>query len=232
MDADYWVRNLRETVWFAPAIASVAAAADTIFLEVSPHPIVVSAMQETLRQAGSGVALPSLLRHMPAREMLLRSAGRLYASGCRLRWAELNGPCTTFVRHPEYPWRRDRFWMDRPQPARAGDTPAVVPGGPLPTAQAAPRQASSGARQGNVHDRQGNVQDAVTRCIAQVLNIPARKISPSQALSSLGFDSVMAAEVQYELLSMGLAIPKDRFLGDGTIRDAATAAAPVAPRGR
>lgn len=125
LDADYWVRNLREKVSFASGIADIAQQY-TIFLEISPHPILVGAIRECLKEAGQGIALGSLRRDEPERATMLSAAARLYAAGRSLRWREINGPCRTFVRLPRYPWRRDRFWFNQP-PAHEPGLSQTVP---------------------------------------------------------------------------------------------------------
>ncbi|WP_345002072.1 acyltransferase domain-containing protein, partial [Tsukamurella soli] len=47
MDADYWAENLRRPVDFAAAVSAAASAAGT-FVELSPHPILTYAVDDTL----------------------------------------------------------------------------------------------------------------------------------------------------------------------------------------
>ncbi len=217
MGADYWARNLRDKVSFAQAIAQVAAAGNTVFLEVSPHPIVVGGMKETLRQSGGGLVLSSLCRDMPERETLLRNASQLYAAGCALLWKEVNGPCTTFVRPPSYPWRRTRHWVDSPQAPHRQLAPVIAP---PPSRAVPPRPRPLLSRASH-----NEIRDAIRHRIAQVLDVPVSSVSPSQTLASLGFDSLMAAEVHSALLEVGLDIPAESLLNNGTIHDAVAMAA-------
>ncbi|MFC7326961.1 type I polyketide synthase [Marinactinospora rubrisoli] len=53
MDAGYWYRNLRGTVGFEPAIRELAADGFRHFVEVSPHPVLTTAVQETLEALGA-----------------------------------------------------------------------------------------------------------------------------------------------------------------------------------
>ncbi|MEK8168996.1 acyltransferase domain-containing protein [Streptomyces sp. M19] len=39
LDAGYWYRNLRGTVHFGPVVERLLASGDTVFVEVSPHPV-------------------------------------------------------------------------------------------------------------------------------------------------------------------------------------------------
>ena len=59
----YWFANVREPVRFAEVIGALAAAGHTVFIEVSPHPVLVAAMSQTLEEArrrggGGRVAAP------------------------------------------------------------------------------------------------------------------------------------------------------------------------------
>ncbi len=223
LDAGYWASNLREKVRFAEAVSRVGEHA-TIFLEISPHPVLVSAVRDTLSMAGHGHALYSLRRNEPEREAMLTTAGRLYAAGCALRWPELNGPCTSFVRLPAYPWRQDRFWLDGHQTARQTSAARAVPP-PLDSGARLARPDAVPSASGRTASR-GAVEKSVRSCIAQALNLPSKRVSPGSPLHSLGLDSVMAMEVRLELLrDLGLDIPVATMLGDSTVNDIVAAAA-------
>ena len=62
-DADYWVANLRTPVRFAEAIAA-AGAAHSIFVEISPHPLLTHAITENLADVHHH-ALGTLTRDTP-----------------------------------------------------------------------------------------------------------------------------------------------------------------------
>jgi len=49
LDAAYWVRNLREPVLFSTVVHQLADTQHDIFLEVSPHPILLPAIEQGLR---------------------------------------------------------------------------------------------------------------------------------------------------------------------------------------
>ncbi|WP_159058967.1 acyltransferase domain-containing protein, partial [Streptomyces caeruleatus] len=48
LDAEYWYRNLRETVRLADTTRVLAAAGHGTFLEVSPHAVLIPSLEETL----------------------------------------------------------------------------------------------------------------------------------------------------------------------------------------
>lgn len=113
LDAVYWARNLREPVRFAAAIQSAIDEGPCVFLEVSPHPILVPAMAEALhrRAVAGGTALPTLRREESEFGCVLETAAELYTRGVPLQWETIvsgNARCTEL---PRYPWRRERHWI-------------------------------------------------------------------------------------------------------------------------
>src|SRR5205085_1439493 len=51
LDADYWFRNSREAVRFAPAIQSLIAEGVRLFVEVAPQPVLTHYIAQSLDQA-------------------------------------------------------------------------------------------------------------------------------------------------------------------------------------
>src|SRR5262249_33666263 len=80
--ADYWADNLREPVLFAAVLGDLLQRAPTLVIEISPHPILLSAVEQCARHAGSTVAappsLPSLRRDEDERAVLLGTLGALW----------------------------------------------------------------------------------------------------------------------------------------------------------
>ena len=56
LDAAYWFANVREPVRFADVIGALAGAGHTVFIEISPHPVLVAAISGTLEEASAGAA--------------------------------------------------------------------------------------------------------------------------------------------------------------------------------
>jgi acyl transferase domain-containing protein/NADP-dependent 3-hydroxy acid dehydrogenase YdfG/acyl carrier protein len=83
--ASYWVRNLRRPVRFAQVVQQLAAERATVFVELSPHPVLVRAMTETLRAMvdapGTSVALGSSRRDEDERYALLQTLAALHEAG-------------------------------------------------------------------------------------------------------------------------------------------------------
>ncbi len=53
LNADYWWQNFRQQVRFRQALEAVGGAGATLFVEISPRPLLQSAIAQTLAQAGS-----------------------------------------------------------------------------------------------------------------------------------------------------------------------------------
>lgn len=118
LDADYWVRNLRGKVRFTDAVRAAGTARDSVFVEVSPHPLLTHGTEEILGRPGC--AVESLRRDQDPATAMARSVGRFYAAGGRVDWVRYHGGRPEAVRLPRYPWRATVFRLDRTSDAPAG----------------------------------------------------------------------------------------------------------------
>ncbi len=120
-DALYWARNMREPVLFSSAVQRLVEDGHDIFLEISPHPILLGAMQQGFYQVGQEAAvLPSLRHEEDERSVLLGSLGALYTLGYPVDWNLIYPTGGQCVRLPCYPWQRERCWLE----PSTGDTDA------------------------------------------------------------------------------------------------------------
>ncbi len=111
MDASHWGRNLREPVRFRQAIAAMVSDGIDAFLEVSPHPILLPAMEELARESGSRVqTFASLRREDPEWRSLLATVGALFSAGYPVDFSRLYPGEHTRVALPLYPWQRQHYW--------------------------------------------------------------------------------------------------------------------------
>jgi acyl transferase domain-containing protein/D-arabinose 1-dehydrogenase-like Zn-dependent alcohol dehydrogenase len=56
LDAEHWYRNARETVRFTQAVRGLVAEGPCTFIEVSPHPVLIGAVQGTVEELAGGKA--------------------------------------------------------------------------------------------------------------------------------------------------------------------------------
>ncbi len=112
LDAGYWSRNLRQPVLFSSAVQSLLADGFDAFIEVNAHPVLLQAIEDSIRHADKdAVAVPSLRRDKPERAELLDALGALYISGFPIDLSRLY-PQGTCLRLPPYPWQRERHWIE------------------------------------------------------------------------------------------------------------------------
>jgi acyl transferase domain-containing protein/acyl carrier protein len=124
----YWMDNLRQPVLFGGQVAQLMRDGVRAFVELSPHPILLPAVEQVALDLGHTVhALPSLRREEPERQTALRSLGALYTMGASVDIGRCATPGHTGVKLPSYPWQRERFWLPGAT-ARAAAT-AAGPGG-------------------------------------------------------------------------------------------------------
>ena len=120
-DAAYWARNMREPVLFSAAVQRLIEDGHDIFLEIGPHPILLSSMQQTFHNLGREAAvLPSLRHDEDASTVLLGSLGALYSLGHPMDWSLIYPAGGHCVLLPLYPWQRERYWLE---PSGASHSP-------------------------------------------------------------------------------------------------------------
>ncbi|MGP3985840.1 type I polyketide synthase [Streptomyces sp. 3N207] len=121
LDSTYWVRNLRAPVLFSQAVRELMTTGNTLFVEMSPHPVLLPSIEED-----EGTAFPSSRREHGERSVFLQSLAGLYVRGCPVTWTALHpegGRCTEL---PAYPWQRERYWVDAaPETRSTGGHPLL-----------------------------------------------------------------------------------------------------------
>lgn len=110
MDARYWYRNMREPVRFEAAVRALAEQGHTMFIEVSPHPVLTSAVQDTLDELDStATVVGSLRRDHGDRATFLGALADAYVRGATVDWATTLPPAHV-VDLPTYAFQRERHW--------------------------------------------------------------------------------------------------------------------------
>lgn len=108
---EYWWRNVREPVKFAQAMEELIKNEFSIFLELSPHPVLANSITESLLfTRRNGTVLPSIKRKFPERFSLLSSLGALHDLGVEATWSQLYPGSYADVTIPGYDWNREYSW--------------------------------------------------------------------------------------------------------------------------
>ncbi|HEY6563121.1 MAG TPA: acyltransferase domain-containing protein, partial [Pirellulaceae bacterium] len=115
LDADYWWRNVRLPVLFAPALATLIRRGDRVFLEIGPHPSLRSSIEDGLAdQRQRGTVFHSLRTHNDESEEMLRNLAGLHTHGATVDWRAVHQSTGPHVRLPHYRWTHEKFWLESP----------------------------------------------------------------------------------------------------------------------
>ncbi|MDO0917729.1 SDR family NAD(P)-dependent oxidoreductase [Streptomyces sp. DT2A-34] len=116
LEADYWYTNLREPVRFAPTVERMTADGYRYFVELGPHPSLLTALHTIDEDL---VAIGSLRRDEDGPACLDRAAAELHVHGRKIDWHRLV-PRTTPADLPTYAWDAQRHWIE---PAASATAP-------------------------------------------------------------------------------------------------------------
>jgi len=110
---EYWVRHLRETVRFFPAVQYLVKHFDPIFLEVGPG----RALSSILKEIAGGAPVFSMLPHRRQPDddagYALNTLGQLWALGQPVDWKTYwKDEKPRRVSLPAYPFEKQHFWID------------------------------------------------------------------------------------------------------------------------
>ncbi|MDF2260109.1 type I polyketide synthase, partial [Streptantibioticus ferralitis] len=205
LGAQYWYRNLRQTVRFETATRALAADGMSALVEVSPHPVLTVPVQDTLDDRDV-IVTGSLRRDNGGLGQFLTSVAQVHVHGVPVSWTSLfEGRQPRRVKLPTYAFQRDRHSV-----IGLGRGPAQLPEAEpvaVPANQAdafTRRLAPLSAR-----ERDSCLLAAVRDHAAALLgHRSGDDVDPTVPFRSAGFDSQTAVELRNRLQSVtGLAIP-------------------------
>ncbi|MDT0393587.1 SDR family NAD(P)-dependent oxidoreductase [Streptomyces edwardsiae] len=187
LDADYWYRNLRGSVAFERTVRSLAD--HDAFVEVSAHPVLTMAVQQTLDEAGSdAVVSGTLRRNEDGPRRFLTSLAELYSAGAVVDW----------------------------RPAFPADTRAVDLSGTDGPAEPEVPDASAGEDHDGLGPRDRSEQETTDLLMALVrseisllLGLDSQEaVSPTESFRDLGLESATAVELRNRLsAATGVRLP-------------------------
>ncbi|MFI2689198.1 SDR family NAD(P)-dependent oxidoreductase, partial [Streptomyces sp. NPDC018586] len=124
----YWWRNLRRTVRFQDTLRELLATGHHTFVEISPHPVLTPAVQDTADDHASGaqcgvvpLVTGTLHRDQSERHALLTARARLHTHHHTLDWPTTPTPGER-VKLPTYAFQRSSYWLTPPLSAQASAT--------------------------------------------------------------------------------------------------------------
>ncbi|UZI31659.1 type I polyketide synthase [Streptomyces sp. VB1] len=215
LDAAYWFRNLRQTVQFEQATAALVRDGHSVFVECSPHPVLLPALRDSVEQAGldSAVVTGSLRNSAGGPERFLTSLAELHVRGVEVDWSRvfaLRGART--VKLPTYAFQRERHWLagSTVWTASPAEDPAVaeVLETEAPATAATPPPLPAGP----------GMLTVVRSALAVVLgHAGAEAVDPGTTFKELGIDSLSSVELRDRLgAATGLTLPTGVLFGHPT----------------
>ncbi|NEB74853.1 acyltransferase domain-containing protein, partial [Streptomyces sp. SID14478] len=114
LDTAYWFRNLRQTVRFEPAVRALTEQGHRTFVELSAHPVLTTAVEDTGHEAGARLAaVGSVRRGHGGPDDFARALGTAWTAGVPVRWdAVYLGVRAHPVPLPTSSFQRERFWWE------------------------------------------------------------------------------------------------------------------------
>ncbi|GAB1639954.1 type I polyketide synthase [Krasilnikovia sp. MM14-A1259] len=117
VDAAYWYANLRRMVRFEQAVRVLVGAGHTAFVEVSPHPVLTAAIEETAEGVST---VGTLERDHDDAARVLKSLAQAWVSGLPVDWKAVL-PAGELVDLPTYAFQHQPYWLE---PTPTADTPS------------------------------------------------------------------------------------------------------------
>nr|AEH26538.1 polyketide synthase [uncultured Acidobacteria bacterium C5] len=112
----YWRDHAREPVEFMAGIKHLERQGHSLFVELGPHPALLTLARETWTGAGAKW-LTSCRRNRSDWDCLLASVAELHVLGCSIDWHGLDRDYTRQrVRLPTYPFQHRQCWISAPVP--------------------------------------------------------------------------------------------------------------------
>ncbi len=113
LDSDYWFRNVRQTVRYAPAIRQLLDSGHRNFVEISAHPVLTMPTNEAIEQyttADPAAVVATLRRGEGDARRFMISVGELWTRGAPVDWDALAPRVSPHAPLPTYPFQGERYW--------------------------------------------------------------------------------------------------------------------------
>lgn len=183
-DAGYWVDNLRHTVRFSAAVRAALDDGHRVFAELSPHPLLTRAVEQTAGSAGMPVAAVASMRRGQRLPHGLRGVlARLYGAGAAVDFS-VPYPHGRLLDAPPAAWTRRRLPDTRGAVPVAGDADGGTRGLRAELDELPPQEWPARIRR-LVYEQAGLVL--------------RRAVDPDRPLPEYGLDSLGALELRTSL---------------------------------
>jgi acyl transferase domain-containing protein len=235
-DASYWRDHIRAEVKFAEGMEAISSLGIDAFIEIGPAPVLLGMGKRCLPES-KVTWLPSLRQNQDEWQIILESLGNLYIQGADINWKGFDeGYIRRKVSLPNYPFDRQRYWIERNTPHKETHRQVSTPSNGKvkyyeennngrkngrtkkdqpPPAREETQSSLPAADQGQ---REKLLQDFLQGQVARALGMNPSQLSLTQPLDTMGLDSLMAMELKSSIESkMGVNLSIASLLQGPTI---------------
>ncbi|QIB43049.1 type I polyketide synthase [Streptomyces aureoverticillatus] len=233
LDGTYWMSNLSGTVDFERTIRGLSD--HDAFVEITPHPVLALALQQTLDNTDSdAVIVGTLRRNENGPRRFLTSLAELHAAGGTVDWTPALPADASVAELPTYAFQRKSYWLKgATAPTPGAVTAASLPDAahqsapdqgadtsytaPVPAATARPAVATIDEDEFEDTDLRGLSREETVERLMEIVRHEAAlvlgheggdDIDPEGAFIDLGFESVSAVEMRNRLVAAtGMKLP-------------------------
>lgn len=236
-DPEHWVRELRETVRFAPGIALLAEDPGRIFLEVGPGNLLAALVRGNRAVTPSHVVIassPGRAERASDEETLLAAVGGLWTAGIPIDWTRFHAPQPRRrISLPRYPFERQRYWVE-PRGA-VPNLPRSESPAPMVTCRLPDLPSSNGhetrsrpALIGSYVAPESEVERRIAKLWRELLGLS--DVGMRDRLYELGGDSLVAVQLVSRLReAFGVEMRLQDFLASPTVATMASCVAGALP---
>jgi len=137
LGASYWYDNLRNTVRFSDTVEALRHDGYTAFIELSPHPLLTAAIEDSISiDGGPGLVVGSLRRDEGGMGSIVASATEAFLQGLDIDWSSLIEHPQEPTKVPTYAFSENRYWSKASGPVgEVGNVGMDATGHPIMRAQ-------------------------------------------------------------------------------------------------
>ncbi|WP_262965783.1 type I polyketide synthase [Methylobacter psychrophilus] len=111
LNATYWWHNIRKPVLFEQAIKSILSNDINIFIEIGPHAVLRSYINDCVKDLETESRILSTInRNNDNPELVWKTGSQALIAGINFDWSPVFSTPGQFIQLPNYPWQRERHW--------------------------------------------------------------------------------------------------------------------------
>ncbi|HRI67600.1 MAG TPA: beta-ketoacyl synthase N-terminal-like domain-containing protein, partial [Polyangium sp.] len=113
---EYWGENIRATVNLAAATRAILADGHRILVEIGAHPVLATNLEQCAALQEIAIrTVPTLRRRGNGVREIIEAIGALHTEGVVVDWKKTLPEESRLISLPNYPWQRDRHWIEPPK---------------------------------------------------------------------------------------------------------------------